>query len=127
MLVDGAHNEEAARVLCNSLETYFPDERFSFVIGVFRDKEYGKILSLLLPLAKNIYTVSAPGPRGLESRELCQCARRMGEVPVYDCGRVKDALKKALAESKGGKTVVCGSLSILKEVYEFFGDTFVSA
>jgi len=122
LLVDGAHNEEAARVLCDSLETYFPNEKFSFVIGVFRDKDYKKILSLLFLLAKNIYTVTAPGPRGLASRELCQCATKMGKIPVCDCGSVEDALKRALAENKDGKTIVCGSLSILKEVYEFLGE-----
>lgn len=123
VLADGAHNEEAARGLGDSLEAYFPEERFSFVIGIFRDKEYRKILSLLLPLAKNIYAVTAPGPRGLQSWELCQCAGKMGNVPVYDCGRVEDALQRVLEENRDGKTVVCGSLSILKEVYEFFGET----
>lgn len=124
LLVDGAHNEAAARALCDSLKAYFPDEKFSFVMGVFRDKEYGKMLSLLLPLAKNIYTVSAPGPRGLAGSELCQCAGRMGRVPVSGCGRVDEALRKALAENAGGKIIACGSLSILKDVYVFVKNNY---
>ncbi len=122
LLVDGAHNENAAKSLCHSLEAYFPGEKFSFIIGVFRDKAYRKMLSLLFPIAENIYTVTAPGARGLPSGELYQCIIKEEGVTAYDCGRMEDALKLALAENRGGKIVVCGSLSILKEVYLFFGN-----
>lgn len=119
LLADGAHNVDAAKKLKASLMTYFPNETFSFVIGMFRDKEYEKVLQELMPLAKNVYAVKAPGKRGLESGMLCESVRKAG-VPhekVSDCGSMELAVKKAVLENKNGKIIVCGSLSILQEVY----------
>lgn len=125
LLIDGAHNEEAAKKLRLSLETYFPGEKFSFIIGVFQDKEYEKVLQCLLPLAKKVYAVTAPGVRGLSGGVLCECVRRISkQMPVCDCGLMGKALSKALSENKKEKIVVCGSLSILKDVYEYFDFLF---
>lgn len=119
LLVDGAHNADAAKKLKKSLMSYFPEETFSFIIGMFRDKEYEKVLRELMPLAKNVYVVKAPGMRGLESGMLCESVCKAGVPPekVFDCSSMDLALKKAVSENKNGKTVICGSLSILQEVY----------
>ena len=121
LLVDGAHNSDAAKKLKISLTRYFPDERFTFVMGMFRDKEYEKVIDELMPLADKVYVVKAPGIRGLECAELCKSIQRAGILPenIFDCDSMEVALKKALEENCSGKTIVCGSLSILKEVYQF--------
>ena len=46
-LVDGAHNEDAAQKLRMSMERYFPGRRLILILGVFKDKEYEKIASIL--------------------------------------------------------------------------------
>lgn len=121
LLVDGAHNEDAAKKLRASLTRYFPGEKFSFVMGMFRDKEYEKVLQELMPLADKVYVVKAPGVRGLESAVLCESVQSMGILSekVFDCGSMEVALKKALRDNGSGKTIVCGSLSILRDVYLF--------
>lgn len=121
LLVDGAHNAEAAEKLRHSLENYFPGERFVFIMGMFRDKEYEKVIHTLLPLAQKVYAVKAPGERGLESGLLCESVKKQGMSPenVCDCGNMRCALTEALAENQNKKVIVCGSLSILHEVYDF--------
>lgn len=117
ILVDGAHNEEAAEGLRKSLEVCFPQEKFAFIMGMLRDKEYEKVLSILLPLADTLYTVDTQGKRGLSGRVLLECAEGKGmpSERVSDCGRMEDALAKVLKENRGRKVIVCGSLSILRE------------
>ena len=39
-IIDGAHNEDAARKLRESVEMYFPGRRLLCIMGVFKDKEY---------------------------------------------------------------------------------------
>lgn len=41
-LLDGAHNEDAAKRLVQSLEAYYPGQKWQFIMGVFADKEYQK-------------------------------------------------------------------------------------
>ncbi len=121
VLADGAHNEDAAKKLCESLSLYFPEERFVFVMGVFRDKEYRKMACMLLPLAEKIYTVTAPGSRGLDSNILCREIRMLaGRTSILSCGTVENALSQALSDAKKTKVVVCGSLSLVQDVYHYF-------
>ena len=44
ILLDGAHNEDAAKRLVQSLEAYYPGQKWQFIMGVFADKEYQKIV-----------------------------------------------------------------------------------
>lgn len=128
VLADGAHNEDAVKKLCCSLRTSFPEEKFQFIFGVFRDKEYEKMAAELLPLAEKMVTVAPAGKRGLSAGELAGCIQKMNEqrgsreacCEVVCCSSVREALKSVCSEPLAAKTVVCGSLSILGEVYAYF-------
>lgn len=75
-LVDGAHNEDAAQKLRMSMERYFPGRRLILILGVFKDKEYEKIASILCPLAQQVYTVDLPNvERTLPAEKLAECAK----------------------------------------------------
>ena len=122
--VDGAHNEDAALKLKVTVERYFSDYKKIFIMGVFKDKEYEKITSILCPLAESIYTVSLP------NKERTLPAEKLAEVVKKHCQKVKaeqtietaveDASKEAMTQGKdiAQKTVIlaCGSLSYLGEV-----------
>ncbi len=72
-VADGAHNEDAAKRLAESLQFYFAKKRIVYIMGMFRDKEYEKVIALTQGLASQIITVAAPGnPRALSSYELAQ-------------------------------------------------------
>ena len=118
VMIDGAHNPDAARKLKESLLRIFPKQRFNFIIGVFSDKEYEEELSILLPYAKKVYTIKPDLPRGLESDVLAIVARKYCDV-VEDCKVASLAIQRALAEvTKDEIIIVFGSLSFLKEIKE---------
>lgn len=72
-VADGAHNEDAARELARSVEFYFTNRRIIYIIGVLRDKEYGKMIERMHGYADQIITVTPPGnPRALSAYELAQ-------------------------------------------------------
>lgn len=125
VLVDGAHNPSAVRRLVESLETYFPEEKFDFILGVFRDKDYGREAEALLPVMHRVYTVAAPGRRGLSGEALEACIARLAEkqgreVRAFSCDTMKQACSQALEGlTQDGKLVVCGSLSILGDACNY--------
>ncbi len=129
VLVDGAHNPAAARVLKYSLNAYFPNEKFNYIIGVFKDKDYKQILEITLPHAKNVYTITASGERGLDKDILAKIVEEIAaknklvknikEIQSFES--VESALKKSCFSEMVGKTIVFGSLSFLHEVYQYFG------
>ena len=98
-------------------------------MGVFADKEYQKMIHILLPYAKRFLTVTAPGPRGLDSGKLAksiwQTAQKFGEnrlslEDIQDVRTMSDALYQTL--QVGENTIICGSLSIQGAVQRFMSE-----
>lgn len=120
-LVDGAHNEEAAERLRESIEAYFPGRKLIYIMGVFRDKEYEKIIRATIPYAKCVYTVDLP------NKERTLCAQKLKEaveaeskdVQVYAVGEIEQAVKEALRNAEEDDVILAfGSLSYLGKVKE---------
>lgn len=118
VILDGAHNPEAAHKLKESLIRLFPNQQFRFIIGVFADKNYKEELTILLPLAKKVYTIKPNLPRGLASNSLADEVR-LHIDQVEDCKEADYGIKRALAEANEEEIIVAfGSLSFLKEIKE---------
>lgn len=74
---DGAHNMEAAKCLYEQITKHFTNKRIIYIIGILKDKEYDAMLSLLIPLAYQVYVVTVPdNPRALPAEELARAVRR---------------------------------------------------
>ena len=74
-ILDGAHNEDAALRLRESVKEYFPGRKLIFIMGVFKDKDYDAIVRILCPLASSVYTVDLPDRgRGLPAAKLARAA-----------------------------------------------------
>lgn len=116
MIIDGAHNEDAARKLKDTIENCFTNEEITYIIGVLADKEYEKILRLLLPYAKRVYTVTPDNPRALPGEELCKEAKKY-HSHVSCAGTVERAVELAVKGTReSGVILAFGSLSYLAEV-----------
>ena len=132
-IVDGAHNEDAAKLLRKTLENYFPKKRFIYIMGVFKDKEYEKIVQIMLPLAKQIYTINLPNTeRTLGADELKQViemqwqeSRGSDELPqvkeqrqtVQSMESIEAAVDSALQQADKEDVIIAfGSLSYLGDV-----------
>jgi dihydrofolate synthase/folylpolyglutamate synthase len=119
-IVDGAHNEDAARSLQKSMELYFKNKRMIFIIGVFADKEYEKVLSLTYSYAETILTIDTDNPRALPSGQLAEEARKY-HSNVIDAKKVNHAIDLALNMAYEDDVIVAfGSLSFLNQIYEYF-------
>ncbi len=113
-VVDGAHNEDAAKKLAESIAFYFTNKRIIYIIGILRDKEYEKIIELTAEYADQIITVKTPNnPRAMDSYELAQEVAK-----IHPCVTAASSLEEAieLAYLLAGKDDVIlsfGSLSYL--------------
>lgn len=118
--IDGAHNEDAAKKLKDSLTEYFPKKKLFFIIGVLADKEYNKIIEHIVPLAEKIIAITPDNARALQATEL------MGHIKLYntnvEIARTLDlAVKKvfSLAKNEEESVIVAfGSLTYLGKLIE---------
>ena len=85
-VVDGAHNPAAADMLAASVERYFKGRRIIYIMGMFRDKDYRKVIRKTEKYADTILTIAAPdNPRALSPGELADAVREFhSDVRSYD-------------------------------------------
>lgn len=120
VIVDGAHNEDAAKSLAKTLALYFGMKKVTFIVGIFADKEYEKLLKITCPYAKKVYCIQTDNPRALPSEKLAEVAKKYVDN-VLDAKTVEQALD--LVYSRSDEVVICfGSLSFLGEVYRYCKD-----
>lgn len=122
-IIDGAHNEEAALRLRESVTEYFRGRRLIFIMGVFRDKEYEKIVKIMAPLAAKIFTVDLPDSGRSLGAEMLKLAAEAYCTDAEAMPDVESAVKAAYALAKEEDVVLAfGSLSYLGQVMELVGN-----
>ncbi len=113
-IVDGAHNEDAARRLAESIEFYFTNKRIIYIMGVLGDKEYEKVIAHTHKYAEHILTVTPPGnARALPAYDLAAAIAK-----VHPSVTAVDSLEEAveisgLLADKQTVIIAFGSLSFL--------------
>ncbi|MDE7192196.1 MAG: bifunctional folylpolyglutamate synthase/dihydrofolate synthase [Clostridia bacterium] len=115
-LLDGAHNEDGAKVLAQELATTFKDMKKCFVFGMYKDKDIDGVLGNIGGLADQFIAVKPPSPRGLDENITYQkCLAYTPDSSKSD--NIEDAITMAYS-GKCDLIVVCGSLSILSPAYD---------
>ncbi len=118
--VDGAHNEDAARKLKDSLYQYFPNKKLYFIMGVLADKEYNKIIEQVSPLAEKIIAITPNNARALPAEQLVECIK-LHNKNVEEAKDLVLAVRKMLSlamENEDSLILAFGSLSYLGELIE---------
>ncbi|MDD3570396.1 MAG: bifunctional folylpolyglutamate synthase/dihydrofolate synthase [Lachnospiraceae bacterium] len=118
VILDGAHNIDGIHMLAESLERYFSDKKITLLIGILGDKEYDKMIEMLLPLASKIVLTEPNNSRKWDVDALTETISNF-KVETF---REKD-IEKAydLAKSITAKEdVLCcaGSLYLIGELYK---------
>ncbi len=116
VIVDGAHNEAAAIALRNSLNIYFKNKRLYYIFGIFKDKDYRKIIEITAPPAYHIITVETPNNhRALPAKQLTQEVSRINSSVEYATS-IEEAVDKTYnMANKNDVIIIFGSLSLLAE------------
>lgn len=121
VIADGAHNEDAAKKLAESIRFYFTNHKIIYIIGMLRDKEYDKVIRATFSLASHIITVTPPiKERALSALELAQTAGEYHST-VTAADSVQEAVEIAYllaGKDRDAVIVAFGSLSYLGELMD---------
>lgn len=123
VLLDGAHNPDAARSLADAVRSDFaPFTPRILVLGVLGDKDADGMASALLPGFDRVVLAPAPSVRAGTLDRLAAAVRARGSVPEL-ADDVREALDRgyALAGPDGGLVVVTGSLYVVGAARDALG------
>ena len=119
IILDGAHNEEAAKRLAESIDFYFTNSRIIYIMGMLKDKDYERVAELTAEKAECIFTITPQNnPRALSALTLAETVKNYNpKVTASDS--LEEALEMArLMAGRDGVIIVFGSLSYLGRMLE---------
>lgn len=109
LLLDVAHNAEAAEVLAGYLRTQYPGRKLHWLVGMLSDKPVERIAEILAPHVAQAWAFDLPTPRGLAAGELVRRIHEAGLGGVA-CQDAATALRAARGQSVPGQPILaCGS------------------
>ena len=121
LLLDGAHNPAASRMLAAYLTGHQPGRPLSLVFAAMRDKEIDGMLRILGPLAREVVVTALPVRRAASPDTLRRIALVQG-LRVTACATPSEALARGReAAGPGGLVVVSGSLYLVGEIKKILG------
>ena len=121
-IVDGAHNPQGARATAESIHSVFQDEKLLIIFGVLADKDYTDMLINILPMAKEVLTVTPDSARALPAEDTARAIREIAgdDIRVTAYESIPEAIEAAFA--KAGRTIpICavGSLYMVGDVKKY--------
>lgn len=115
VILDGAHNPQAAAALAAGAEKFLPKQR-TLLCGMMADKDCAGVMSTLAPLFEHVIAVPVQSPRAIAPEKLAALAAPYCK-DVSAAASAAQALDAALAALRPGEAlVVAGSLYLASEL-----------
>lgn len=104
IIIDGAHNPNGTKVLRESLDEYFPNQKIKFIFGCLRNKQYAQMMENLFTQNDEIYFYEFDNLNACSYAELAS-ACEFSSKPFGEFRQDSSIL-----------TVICGSFYMIKEL-----------
>jgi dihydrofolate synthase/folylpolyglutamate synthase len=114
IIIDGAHNLDAARVLVETWREQFPGEKAAMIFGAVAGKDTAKVMRELAPIVASWHFTGFESPRALPAETLRDIWEelRLESRTITTHARIADAMQ---AVNAGQRTLITGSLYLAGE------------
>jgi dihydrofolate synthase/folylpolyglutamate synthase len=116
VLLDGAHNPAAARVLAEFIQEELRGRRLRLVYASMRDKAIGEISETLFPLAEEVYLTRPHLARAATPEEILAAARFRPQQLVIEPEPSVAVARAYQASSSEDAVIIIGSLYLVGAV-----------
>lgn len=115
LILDGAHNEDGMKTLCDTLKVGFKKNEIVAIVSILKDKDSKKILEILEnSVSKIIFTSLAENSRGQSALELFEKSNKIDKDYKED---INEAFNLAKIDNKK-VILLCGSFYLLSKFKE---------
>ena len=123
LIVDGGHNIDGIRSLIECLREAYPDYKYNFIFGSFKDKDSMECLELLEAAADKFYfkKIAYPYRESYNAEELSEFLRKKSDKKFEKLEKWSN-FQRMLVESQNSDDkqlfIVCGSLYLIGEYFD---------
>jgi len=117
VILDGAHNPDAMKMLRISLEKDFQFKKLILIIGILEDKNYQEMISHVLPISDITILTKSNNTRACEPKILKETIEKLGfKNHVSIIKKIPEAIKYAKMKAETGDLIcISGSLFTVGE------------
>jgi len=122
LVLDGAHNPNGVKVVRDALKEIFSYHRLILVLAIFADKDYKKMIQILVPNADLIITTKTESSRATSPRIIAkEAAQYIDQNKIIVTENIPQAINCALSNSKEDDLIcITGSLYTVGEAKKYF-------
>jgi len=84
IIVDGAHNVDGVKNLMKNLKRIFPNKKFSFLVGILKDKDYKNMVRILEKYTENIIFTKPNSERAVQPEILKEIINNKKNVKIIE-------------------------------------------
>lgn len=119
-ILDGGHNPQCAEALMNSVGELLRGRRIVSLCGVLADKNYPRMMELMMPCAQEFVCLTPVSDRALPAQALADYLKEHG-AKARACADIPDGIRAALtAAGEDGVVIAFGSLYLAGAVRTAF-------
>ncbi len=116
IVLDGGHNINGIEYFSKAVREYFNNNKITLFFGMLRDKNPEDVLGYLVPLCKEIYTLTPNNPRAMKSYELADLIKKNYDIEVNALSNYEDIISIVKKKSKNDYIAFVGSLYMIGDV-----------
>ena len=122
VILDVAHNPQAAHAIAELLQQTAIDGRTLAVIAMLKDKAIGDVIDILAPQVDVWFSAGLGGSRGLDADSMAKIVQgRVADVKLCSQSTVAEACRAALAQAQAqDRVIVLGSFLTVSEAWQTF-------
>ncbi len=116
IVLDGGHNINGIEYFSKAVKENFKDNKIILFFGMLKDKNPEDVLSYILPLCKEVYTLTPNNPRAMKSSDLAELIRKNYDLKVTPLNSYDEIIPLLKETDKSEYVAFVGSLYMIGEV-----------
>lgn len=116
IVLDGGHNINGIEYFAKAVKENFEDNKIILFFGMLKDKNPEDVLPLILPLCKEVYTLTPNNPRAMKSTELADLIKKHSDLKVTSINEYNEIVPILKAIDISEYVAFVGSLYMIGDV-----------
>lgn len=116
IVLDGGHNINGIEYFSRAVKEYFKDNKITLFFGMLKDKNPEDVLPLLMPICKEIYTLTPNNPRAVKASDLADLIKKHYDTNVTPLDNYQDIINIVKEADRNDYIAFVGSLYMIGEV-----------
>lgn len=116
IVLDGGHNIDGIEYFSKAIKENFKGTKIILFFGMLKDKNPEDVLDYVIPLCKEVYTLTPNNPRAMQAEELAQLFKKHSNLNVTAINDYNEIIPVLQSIDKNEVVAFVGSLYMIGDV-----------